>query len=85
MLGISSTETANLSDSEAWAIALRRAIGSRSMLLVIDDAWRLEDALTLKVGGPNCAHLVTTRFPNIATAMAADGATSSRNLERMRA
>jgi tetratricopeptide (TPR) repeat protein/transcriptional regulator with XRE-family HTH domain len=75
MLGISSTETASLSDSEAWAIALRRAIGSRSMLLVIDDAWRLEDALTLKVGGPNCAHLVTTRFPNIATAIAADGAT----------
>jgi tetratricopeptide (TPR) repeat protein/transcriptional regulator with XRE-family HTH domain len=75
MLGISSTEAANVSDSEAWAIALRRAIGTRSMLLVIDDAWRLEDALALKVGGPNCAHLVTTRFPNIATAIAADGAT----------
>ncbi len=80
MLGISSTETASLSDSEAWAIALRRAIGSRSMLLVIDDAWRLEDALSLKVGGPNCAHLVTTRFPNIATAIAADGATILQEL-----
>ncbi|MGZ3630746.1 MAG: tetratricopeptide repeat protein [Ktedonobacteraceae bacterium] len=80
MLGISSTETASLSESEAWAIALRRAIGSRSMLLVIDDAWRLEDALTLKVGGPNCAHLVTTRFPNIATAIAADGATILQEL-----
>ncbi len=74
MLGISSTEMASLSDSEAWAIALRRAIGSRYMLLIIDDAWRVEDALILKVGGPNCAHLVTTRFPNIATAVAADGA-----------
>ena len=52
MLGISLTEMANVSDSgEAWAIALRRAIGTRSMLLVIDDAWKLEDALTLKVGG----------------------------------
>jgi tetratricopeptide (TPR) repeat protein/transcriptional regulator with XRE-family HTH domain len=80
MLGITSTETVSLSDSEAWAIALRRAIGSRSMLLVIDDAWRLEDALTLKVGGPNCAHLVTTRFPNIATAIAADGATVLQEL-----
>jgi tetratricopeptide (TPR) repeat protein/transcriptional regulator with XRE-family HTH domain len=75
MLGISSTETASVSDSEAWAIALRRAIGLRHLLLVIDDAWRLEDALALKVGGPNCAHLVTTRFPNIAIAVAADGAT----------
>ena len=74
MLGISTTETASLSDSEAWAIALRRAIGTRALLLVIDDAWRLEDALALKVGGPNCAHLITTRFPNIASAIAADGA-----------
>ena len=75
MLGISSTETASLSDSQAWATALHRAIATRSMLLVIDDAWRLEDALALKVGGPNCAHLVTTRFPNIATSIAAEGAT----------
>ena len=75
MLGISSTEMASLSTSEAWAIALHRSIGTHSMLLVIDDAWNVEDALTLKVGGPNCSHLVTTRFPNIATAVAADGAT----------
>jgi tetratricopeptide (TPR) repeat protein/transcriptional regulator with XRE-family HTH domain len=80
MLGISSTEMASLSDSEAWAIALRRAIGSRSMLLVIDDAWRIEDALTLKVGGPNCAHLVTTRFPNIATVVATGGASPIQEL-----
>ena len=80
MLGISSTEMANLSDSEAWAIALRRAIGLRSMLLVIDDAWRIEDALTLKVGGPICAHLVTTRFPNIATAVATGGASAIQEL-----
>jgi tetratricopeptide (TPR) repeat protein/transcriptional regulator with XRE-family HTH domain len=75
MLGISLTEMASLNDNEAWAIALHRAIGSRYILLIIDDAWRVEDALTLKVGGPNCAHLVTTRFPNIATAVAVDGAT----------
>ena len=80
MLGISSTEMASLSDSEAWATALHRAIGSRSMLLVIDDTWRVEDALTLKVGGPNCAHLVTTRFPSIATAVATGGASSIQEL-----
>ncbi len=80
LLGVSSTEMASLNDSEAWAIALHRAIGSRHMLLVIDDAWRVEDALSLKAGGPNCAHLVTTRFPSIATAVAADGATVIQEL-----
>ena len=80
MLGISSTEMESLSDSEAWSIALRRAIGSRSMLLVIDDAWRIEDALTLKVGGPNCAHLATTRFPSIATVVATGGASPIQEL-----
>ena len=80
LLGVSSTEMASLNDSEAWAIALHRAIGSRHMLLVIDDAWRVEDALSLKAGGPNCTHLVTTRFPSIATAVATDGATVIREL-----
>jgi tetratricopeptide (TPR) repeat protein/transcriptional regulator with XRE-family HTH domain len=80
LLGVSSTEMASLNNSEAWAIALHRAIGSRHMLLVIDDAWRVEDALSLKAGGPNCAHLVTTRFPSIATAVAADGATVIQEL-----
>ncbi len=80
MLGISSTEMASLSTSEAWSTALHRAIGTRSMLLVIDDAWRVEDALALKVGGPNCSHLVTTRFPYIATVVATGGATPIREL-----
>jgi tetratricopeptide (TPR) repeat protein/transcriptional regulator with XRE-family HTH domain len=81
MLGLSSTEMTSLSDSEAWAMALRHAIGSRRMLLIIDDAWRIEDTLILKVGGPNCGHLVTTRFPNIATAVAVDGATVIHELD----
>lgn len=81
LLGLSSPEMAALSSSDAWAKALRSAIGSRSMLLVIDDAWQIEDALTFKVGGPNCAHLLTTRFPNIATHIALDGATLIRELD----
>jgi tetratricopeptide (TPR) repeat protein len=80
MLGISSTEMASLNTSEAWAIAIHRSIGSRSMLLVIDDAWNVEDALTLKVGGPNCAHLVTSRFPKIATIVATSGAVPIQEL-----
>jgi transcriptional regulator with XRE-family HTH domain len=80
MLGISSTEMASLSTGETWAMAIHRAIGTRSMLLIIDDAWRIEDALTLKVGGSNCSHLVTTRFPGIATAVASGGAASIQEL-----
>jgi len=81
LLGLSSTENSGLSDNDARAIAVSRAIGSRHMLLVIDDAWRVEDALALKIGGPNCAHLVTTRFPTIATAIAGEGAIVIRELD----
>jgi tetratricopeptide (TPR) repeat protein/transcriptional regulator with XRE-family HTH domain len=80
LLGLSSSEMSTLSGNEAWALALHRTIGSRTMLLVIDDAWTLEDALILKIGGPNCAHLVSTRFPYIATQIAAEGATAIKEL-----
>ncbi|HTI14432.1 MAG TPA: tetratricopeptide repeat protein [Dictyobacter sp.] len=80
LLGIPATQMANLNNIEAWARAIRIAIGSRSMLLVIDDAWRLEEALTFRVGGSNCAHLVTTRFPNIAAHMSVNGATMLKEL-----
>ncbi len=80
LLGLPSTAMAGLSDNDARAAALRRAIGSHSMLLVIDDAWHLEDALALTVGGLNCAYLVTTRFPGIATGIAGEGATVIREL-----
>lgn len=81
LLGMSSSEMSALDGIEAWAVALRRAIGTRMILLVIDDAWTLEDALTLKVGGPNCVHLVSTRFPSIATQIAADGAMAIKELK----
>ena len=80
LLGISLAEIATLSSSEAWAKALHIAIGARRMLLVIDDAWEAEEALTCKVGGPNCAYLVTTRFPSIAASITVDGATAIHEL-----
>jgi tetratricopeptide (TPR) repeat protein/transcriptional regulator with XRE-family HTH domain len=80
LLGISQAQMATLSGNEAWARAIRTAIGTRKMLLVIDDAWQLEEALTVRVGGPNCAHLVTTRFPAIAAHMAVGGATMIQEL-----
>lgn len=75
LLGIAAAERATLTSVEAWIIALHAAIGDRKLLLVIDDAWKLEDALALKVGGPRCAYIVTTRFPQLAIQFAADGAT----------
>src|SRR6266581_2509870 len=52
---------------------IHRTIGARRMLLVIDDAWSVEAALNFKLGGPNCAHLVTTRLPEVAEVFATDG------------
>ncbi|HEV2581170.1 MAG TPA: NB-ARC domain-containing protein, partial [Ktedonobacteraceae bacterium] len=83
LLGISQSEIEAASDAaswESWAIAMRRAIGSRRMLLVIDDAWKDVDPLLLKVGGPNCAHLVTTRYPSIANQLGIKSAFAIREL-----
>jgi transcriptional regulator with XRE-family HTH domain len=59
-------ETTAAGGLEQLARALRDAIGLRRMLLVIDDAWSLEDALACKVGGPHCTYLLTTRCPELA-------------------
>jgi tetratricopeptide (TPR) repeat protein len=60
--------------------AIHTAIGTRHMLLVIDDAWQIGDALAFKVGGPNCAHLVTTRLASIAIDFAGERTTTVREL-----
>ncbi|MBV9711626.1 MAG: helix-turn-helix domain-containing protein, partial [Ktedonobacteraceae bacterium] len=80
MLGLSSGEMSNMQDREELALSLRSAIGTRSMLLIIDDAWDVNDALTFKVGGPNCAHLITTRYTAIAVHVAGEGATRLQEL-----
>lgn len=80
LLGLPPLEMAALGNTDAWAKALRLAIGPRALLLVIDDAWKLEEALACKIGGPNCAHLVTTRFPGIASHMAFGGAMTLQEL-----
>ncbi len=74
LLGISSTESGNTNSPQDWGQSLRAAIGKRRLLLVIDDVWQLDAALALQVGGPYCAHLITTRFPQIAFEFATEGA-----------
>jgi transcriptional regulator with XRE-family HTH domain len=80
LLGIPASELALLHGEEERAMALREAIGMRHMLLVIDDAWKSEDALAFKVGGPNCAYLLTTRIPPLALNFANGGAIVVREL-----
>ncbi|WP_268907084.1 tetratricopeptide repeat protein [Dictyobacter arantiisoli] len=74
LLGITTANAGVLTGLESWSKAVRTAIGSRRFLIVIDDAWTLEDALACKVGGINCRHLVTTRFPAIAAHLTVNGA-----------
>jgi len=43
---------------------------NKRMLLIIDDVWNAKDALPFKVGGVNCATLITTRLDGIANELA---------------
>ncbi len=72
LLSIAPSEIVTLTHETAWANTLRAMIGERSLLIVLDDVWKIEDALALKVGGPNCAYLLTTRFPQLAAQFAAE-------------
>ena len=81
VLGAVPPDLAQRSRPEAWAASIHATIGQRHMLLVIDDAWEIAHALAFQVGGPHCAHLVTTRFPELARRFAAEGATIVRELE----
>jgi tetratricopeptide (TPR) repeat protein/transcriptional regulator with XRE-family HTH domain len=74
VLGCPLPDLARRNQPDAWAASIHAAIGQKRMLLVIDDAWEIAPALAFQIGGPNCAHLVTTRFPEIARRFAADGA-----------
>jgi hypothetical protein len=78
-LGLPRAELAYLTTLEARVNAVHTAISMRRMLLVIDDAWTSDPstgsgALALRVGGPNCAHLLTTRLASVATDFAGPNA-----------
>jgi tetratricopeptide (TPR) repeat protein len=74
-LGISPTEMEKLIDIKARQQRIQAALGQRKMLLVADDVWKVDDALALKLGGDNCAYLVTTRLPEVAARFTTDGVT----------
>jgi transcriptional regulator with XRE-family HTH domain len=66
LLGLTEAEITRLTSTEAWIQAIRSAIGTRHLLIVIDDVWTSEDACALTIGGPNCSYLLTTRLPPVA-------------------
>ena len=71
-LGISFDEIARLTSVESLVQAIHVRIANRRMLLIVDDAWRIEEALAFKVGGPNCAYLLTTRLSEVALRFAGE-------------
>jgi transcriptional regulator with XRE-family HTH domain len=73
LLGVGPAEVENIESCEDWSSILHATIGSRRMLLIIDDAWNGKDALTFQVGGRSCAHLLTTRHPQVAFTFAQEG------------
>ncbi len=73
-LGFSQADIARLDSVETRRRAVQGVIGLRRMLLVIDDVWQVSDAEAFLLGGPNCAHLLTTRAPALAVELAADRA-----------
>lgn len=74
LLGLTTLEMAELTTLDRLTLALRDKIGTRRMLLIIDDVWDLGAALACKIGGMNCVHLVTTRFPPLALQFAGEDA-----------
>src|SRR5262249_47795756 len=73
-LGLNTDELRSDSSPDALARAVRGALSTRRCLLVLDDIWNEDDALPLLVGGAQSAHLVTTRFPQLALRLAGDAA-----------
>ncbi|HHJ06871.1 MAG TPA: tetratricopeptide repeat protein, partial [Anaerolineae bacterium] len=80
-LGLSADELAKQKSVAGRAQMIHNFIGLRRMLLVIDDAWQAEAALAFILGGPNCAHLITTRQPEVALPVAGNGVVNIDELD----
>jgi tetratricopeptide (TPR) repeat protein len=80
-LGIPSGAAENHRGIQERAAAIHTVIGARRILVVIDDAWQSEDSLAFKLGGPNCAYLVTTRQAGVGVDFAGDRVYSVHELD----
>jgi hypothetical protein len=55
---------------EEASARLAALVQTKRMLLIVDDAWEAEHALPFRVGGRDCAMLITTRVNQVAAALA---------------
>ena len=69
-LGVRST--AHATTVKEASIQLRLLLADRSVLLVVDDVWEIDQAEVFRVGGRRCGMLLTTRLPSIAEALSSD-------------
>jgi tetratricopeptide (TPR) repeat protein len=65
-LGINPSDLSALTTVRSRRQRLHEALAARPALVIIDDAWRLDDAVAFKIGNEQSAHLVTTRHLHIA-------------------
>ncbi len=75
LAALGQVDALKLADDEEEAVLaqiVRRAIGLRRMMIVLDDVWEAQHAASLMLGGPNCAYLITTRIIQVATQVAHD-------------
>ena len=49
---------------------LTAALRTRRVLLIVDDVWQTEHVLPFRVGGQNCASVITTRLNDVAMSLA---------------
>ena len=80
LLGLSNTQRKKLTSIEELTQALRTTIGTRSLLIVIDDVWDVDVAFALQIGGPHCTYLITTRQTHVALQCAGEAATTIHEL-----
>ena len=67
MLGVPWAEVVRHTRPEERSQLVRAAIGTRRMLLILDDVWDLAHARAMAVAGPGCAQLFTVRSLALAT------------------
>lgn len=65
-LGLSDTELDKAANLGELSDLIVQAIDRRRLLLVVDDVWSTEVGESFKLGGENCAYVVTTRFSKVA-------------------
>ena len=66
LLGLAPRILGELVAPQDWLLTLRTAVGNRKIVFMIDDIWSIDDAMAFVVGGMGCAHVMTTRLPNVA-------------------